>query len=109
VLMIRSDITESMIAAAIEFGKKSGALAANARQEDVRRLLAAALGEMSSKDRGPAYPLWVNTSVEHKRARFVGVTEQRAYFRVETEDGKSLIVHANCIEPASTVNHKGRA
>jgi hypothetical protein len=95
----RAEVTEAMIAAAIEMGKRNGALAPNARHADVSRLLSAAIGEMSTRDRGPAYPLWVKTGIGTKKARFVGVHEQRAYYRVETEDGKPLVVHANDIEP----------
>jgi hypothetical protein len=94
-----AEITEAMMAAAMEAGKRTGALAADARYADVRRMLAAVLAVISAKDRGPAYPLWVKAAIGTKKARFVAVTERHAYFRLETEDGKELVVHANDILP----------
>lgn len=87
-----------MVDAALEIGKASGALAPNARQADVRRMLAAALSEMASKDRGPRYDLWVQAPFGTEKARFLGVTERRCYYRVETEEGQALVVHGNDIQ-----------
>jgi hypothetical protein len=89
----RTDISEAMIAAAMK------AAPAQLTREEVRRILSVGLAKMVIGERGAAYPLWVSTSIEVKRARFIGTTERRAYFRVETEDGKDLIVHANDFQP----------
>lgn len=53
---------------------------------------------MTQGERGAPYPLWVTTSIEMRRARFIGATERRCYYRVQTDDGKELIVHANDIQ-----------
>jgi hypothetical protein len=92
----RVEISEAMIAAATTAGKASGALAPNARHADVRRLLAAAVAEMSTKD-AVRYNLLVNTAIETKKARFVEATGQRCYYRVECDDGQQLVVHGNDI------------
>lgn len=86
------DITEAMIEAA----KRAGPLS----HEDARRVLSAGLSKMVSTERGAPFPLWVSTAIEVKRARFIGPTERRGYFRIQTEDLKDLIVHANDIQGA---------
>jgi hypothetical protein len=92
----RVEISEAMVTAATTAGKASGALAPNARHADVRRLLAAAVAEMSTRD-AVRYNLLVNTAIETKKARFVEATGQRCYYRVECEDGQQLVVHGNDI------------
>ena len=89
----RTDITEAMTDAAM----KASPLPIT--REDARRILSAGLAKMATGERGAPYPLWVATSIELRRARFVGATEQRCWYRVQTEDGKDLIVHANDIQP----------
>lgn len=88
------EISEAMIAAAMTAGKACGALAPNARHADVRRLVAAAVGEMSTKN-AVRYDLLVSTAITTKKARFVSATARRCYYRVECEDGQQLVVHGN--------------
>jgi hypothetical protein len=96
----RIDVSEAMIAAAQEAGKRSGAFASTARHADVRRVLQAALGAMSEELRGARFDLVVSTGITRKKARFFGASHQRGYLYVECEDGQRLHVHANEIEPA---------
>jgi hypothetical protein len=89
------EVTQAMVDAALAAGKASGALAGNARAGDVRRLIAAALGEAPVKENGVRFNLLVNTAITVKKARFLGATGQRCYYRVECEDGQILTVHGN--------------
>jgi hypothetical protein len=95
----RFEVSEAMVKAAMNAGKCTGALAPNARAADVQRLISAALTEMSSCRRGPRYDHVVQTGIGPKKARILCADGQRGYFRVETEDGKPLVVHANEIQP----------
>lgn len=97
----RVDVTEKMIIAAMNVARSRGVVA---NRDDTRRMLAAGLSEMVGRDCGPPFDLWVNTSIAVKKARFLGTTERRAYFRVETEDGKMLTVHGNDIQPSRGPN-----
>lgn len=97
----RTDITESMINAAMNVARMRGVTATH---DDMRRMLVAGLAKMPGKESGPPFDLWVNTSITMKKARFLGTTERRAYFRVETEDGKTLTVHGNDIQPSRGPN-----
>ena len=87
----RTDISQAMIAAAMSAGPLS--------HEDARRVLSAALSKMATEERGAPFPLWVSTAIAVKRARFIGPTERRCYYRVQTEDLKDLVVHGNDIQP----------
>lgn len=91
----RIDITEAMTAAAI-----TAALPLNLNRDDARRILAAGLSKMNTGERTAPYPLYVTDTLSIKKARFIGVTERRCYYRVETEDGKMLTVHGNDIQPS---------
>jgi hypothetical protein len=94
----RTEVSEAMIAAAMKIGKTSGVLAPTARHADVRRLVAAAVAEIPTQN-AVRYDLLVNTAITTKKARFVGATGQRCYYRVECEDGQQLVVHGNEIRP----------
>ncbi|MGI4936363.1 MAG: hypothetical protein ACRYF5_06410 [Janthinobacterium lividum] len=96
----RHEITEAMIAAASHILRTAGPLASQINHADVRRVLSAALGKMSTTDHGATFPLWVRTGIGTSRARFLSTTDRRCYYRVETEDGRLLIVHSNDIEPS---------
>lgn len=90
----RTDITEAMVTAAMK------AAPLPLTHEDTRRILSAGLSKLNIGERGAPFPLWVSTSIDKKRARFLGPTERRCYYRVQTEDGKDLIVHGNDIQPS---------
>lgn len=98
----RAEVSEAMITAAMTAGKASGALVPNARHADVRRLIAAAVAEIPAQS-AVRYDLLVNTAITTKKARFVGATGQRCYYRVECEDGQQLVVHGNEIRPDGRV------
>ncbi|NML61804.1 hypothetical protein HHL21_12075 [Massilia sp. RP-1-19] len=91
-MSIRTDITEAMIEAAMNAGPLT--------HEFARRVLSAGLSKMANTERGAPFPLWVSTSIDTKRARFLGVTERRCYYRIETECGQRLTVHGNDIQPS---------
>jgi hypothetical protein len=93
------ELTQNMIHAAMRAGTESGALIVGAKREDVGKMLQAVLAVMPGRDLGPRYPLWVKTGLGTKKARFGSVTERYAYFRVEMEDGKEMVIHANDILP----------
>lgn len=90
---MRTEITEAMTEAAMR------AATVPMTREDARRILSAGLSKMMTGERGAPYPLWVSTSIEIRRARFLGATERRCYYRIQTEDGKDFIVHGNDIQP----------
>ncbi|MFC7518711.1 hypothetical protein ACFQUU_27240 [Herbaspirillum sp. GCM10030257] len=96
----RVEITEAMVAAAMAAGKAAGVLASHAKHADVRRVVSAAKAEFSELVCGPRFDLLVNTTVTTKKARFLGATDQRCYYRVECEDGQILTVHGNDIRTA---------
>jgi hypothetical protein len=89
----RTDITEAMLTAAIKVAPFP------LTHDDARRILSAGLSKLVIGERGAPFPLWVSTSIDTKRARFLGPTERRCYYRVQTEDGKELNVHGNDIQP----------
>ncbi len=99
-MTISLEVTEKMIQAAMKVGRTSGALVENARHCDIRRMIASAVGAAAIVSKGPKYDLWVNITVDMKKARFLGASQQRGYFRIETEDGKEYVVHANDIQPS---------
>lgn len=90
----RTEISEAMIEAAMR-----AAAPFPLTHDDARRILSAGLSKLNIGERSAPYPLWVSTSIDMKRARFLGVTERRCYYRVQSEDGKELVVHSNEIEP----------
>lgn len=89
----RPEITEAMLAAAI-----AAALPLQVNHRDMRKILNAAVGKIFSGERGAPFPLLVSGTLGLVKARWVGVTERRCYYRVETEDGKTLTVHGNDIQ-----------
>lgn len=93
--MPQAIITEAMIAAA-----RSTGAAKRLTFDETRRILAAALSKMEFAQHGAQYPLLVSNTIETKRARFIGATERRCWFRVQAEDGQELVVHANDIQPS---------
>lgn len=97
------DVTESMIIAARGAGNTVQAWGAGVRNEDIRRVLSAGLSKLGGLERGAKYDLWISNTIQKKKARFLGVTERFGYYRVETEDGQQLVVHANEIQPSRAV------
>lgn len=88
------DVTDNMIRAA----KLTGVFPPTVKDEDIARALKAAMHVMPGLC-GPKYGLRVRGTLGMVKARFMGVTERPAYFTVETEDGKTLTVHANDFQP----------
>jgi hypothetical protein len=94
--MDQRDIPDEMLEAALTAAQPRAIT-----PEEMRRILAAAMTRAENTQRkNSPYPLWVSDTIGIKRARFVGVTDRRCYYRVETEDGKALTVHGNDIQPA---------
>lgn len=89
----RTDITAAMIDAAIHM-VPAGAM----NRHQVMRMLAAALANQANSGPAAIYPLWVSAPLGIKRARFLGATDRRCYYRVETEKGQALVVHGNDIQ-----------
>lgn len=92
----KADISDAMINAALRI-VPAGLI----NRRDASRMIAAALAELTYAGPTAVYPLWVNAPVGTKRARFLGATERRCYYRVETSEGKELTLHANDILAAA--------
>jgi hypothetical protein len=90
------EVSEAMIAAAI-----GAALPLKINAHDMQKILTAAMSKLSPRERGAPFPIRVNDSIAVKRARFLGPTERRCYYRVETECGKLLTIHGNEILPSN--------
>lgn len=89
----RIELTDNMVRTAAKAGQVTEATA--------RAMLAAAMEVMPRHYDGPRYPFFLRDagSLKQRRARIICMGEQPGYFRIEAEDGQTMVVHANAFLP----------
>ncbi|KVO28330.1 hypothetical protein WJ74_25695 [Burkholderia ubonensis] len=103
-MMAKIDVTNSMIAEAMDIGTRSGLFAPNPRREDVIKMIQGVLSVVGNRD-ADRFNCRVRSPDGKKdlRGLIVGPAPERlGFFRVETEDGQQLFLSGNEIYPYST-------
>ncbi|MGZ7175999.1 hypothetical protein ACXKTX_20480 [Burkholderia gladioli] len=103
-MMAKIEVTESMIAEAMDVGTRSGLFAPNPKREDVVKMIQGVLSLVGNRD-AERFNCRVQSpdGKQELRGWIVGPSDEgRGRFRVETEDGRQMSVHGNDIYPYST-------
>ncbi|MBR7969082.1 hypothetical protein [Burkholderia cenocepacia] len=103
-MMAKIEVTNSMIAEAMDIGTKTGLFAPSPKRDDVIKMIEGVLSFVGTHaaDRFNCRVRTADGKTE-VRGRIVGpAPERRGFFRVETEDGKQLFLSGNEIYPYST-------
>ncbi|MBU9373426.1 hypothetical protein KTE28_03645 [Burkholderia multivorans] len=102
--MAKIEVTNSMIAEAMDIGTKSGLFVSNPRREDVVKMIQGVLSVVGNRD-AEKFNCRVRSpdGKQDLRGRIIGpAPERRGFFRVETEDGRQIFLSGNEIYPYST-------
>ncbi|RQN37352.1 hypothetical protein [Paraburkholderia tropica] len=107
--MAKTDVTNSMIDAAMDIGVKTGLFSQHPKREDVKKMLEGALALNSGRGTEKFNCQVKDASGQKKvRARILGPEPGRqGYLEVETEEGKHLHVHANEVYSYSAYKPRG--
>lgn len=101
--MTKIDVTDSMIAEAMDIGSRTGLFVQNPKRSDVVKLIQSVLSLVRAQGPDRFNCRVRDVSGTHVRARIIGpAPEQRGFFRVETEHGKQLFLSGNEIYPYSS-------